>query len=186
MPSPPWMRTRTSHLLLYHPSPGSLHVRMPGTQQCHPVRCTHSLLLQPDLVTGEYKKVFYCLVATASDALCSLQAGVSVERHLSRIFPAHPRSLASVLTPRPATLRCSASATPPYGSGFPNKNLPRKMRAAAAQSAGEIFLRSLRRKHISALGAGHLASLRAGVSRGQSGQIQTGEMTWHSTKTTSS
>ena len=53
------------------------------------------------------------------------------------------------------------------------------------QRTGEIFLRSLRRKHISALGAGHLASLRARVSRGQSGQIQTGEMTWHSTKTKS-
>ncbi|MBB5343351.1 hypothetical protein HDF10_001326 [Edaphobacter lichenicola] len=132
------------------------------------------------------QRVFCCLVAMASDAPCNLQTSVSVEHHLSRIFPAHPRSLASVLTPRPAALRCSASATPPYGSGFPNKNIPRKMRAAAAQSAGEIFLRSLRRKHISALGAGHLASLRAGVSRAQSGQIQTGEMTWHSTKTTSS
>jgi hypothetical protein len=35
-----------------------------------------------------------------------------------------------------------------------------------------------------ALGAGHLASLRARVSRGHSGQIQTGEKRWNSTQTT--
>ena len=59
--------------------------------------------------------VFYCPVATASDAPCTLQTSVSVELHLSRIFPAHPRSLASVLTPRPAARRVSASAAPPCG-----------------------------------------------------------------------
>ena len=56
-----------------------------------------------------------CLVVMASDAQGTLQTSVSVERHLSRIFPAHPRSLASVLTPRPAARRVSASASPPYG-----------------------------------------------------------------------
>jgi hypothetical protein len=96
-------------------------------------------------------------------------------------FPCSPSVTRSVLVPRPAARRCSASPLrAPCGSGFPNKNLP-----SAAALTGEIFLRSLRRKHISALGAGHLTSLRAGVSRGQSGQIQTGEQRWHSTKTTS-
>ncbi len=61
------------------------------------------------------QKGFCRLVAMASDAPCTLQKGVSVEHHLSRIFPAHPRSLASVLTPRPAARRVSASASPPYG-----------------------------------------------------------------------
>ena len=61
------------------------------------------------------QRVFYCPVAVASDAPRTLQTSVSVERHLSRIFPAHPRSLASVLTPRPAARRVSASASPPYG-----------------------------------------------------------------------
>jgi len=61
------------------------------------------------------QRVFCCLVAMASDAPCNLQTSVSVEHHLSRIFPAHPRSLASVLTPRPAARRVSASALPPYG-----------------------------------------------------------------------
>ncbi len=53
------------------------------------------------------------------------------------------------------------------------------------QDRKKIF-RTFRKSAAWHLGAGHLASLRAGVSRGQSGQIQTGEMTWHSTKTTSS
>ena len=61
------------------------------------------------------QKGFCCLVAMASDAPWTLQKGVSVEHHLSRISPAHPRSLASVLTPRPAARRVSASASPPYG-----------------------------------------------------------------------
>ncbi len=54
------------------------------------------------------------------------------------------------------------------------------------QPTGEIFSSEPPQKDTpSALGAGHLASLRAGVSRGQSGQIQTGETQWHSTKTRS-
>ena len=139
------------------------------------------------------QRVFYCPVAMASDAQWTLQTGVFVERHLSRIFPAHPRSLASVLTPRPAARRVSASASHPSRSkadlpGTPfaalwvtafRKSLCKK------QERKKIF-RTFRKSAAWHLGAGHLASLRAGVSRGQSGQIQTGEMTWHSTKTTSS
>jgi hypothetical protein len=101
-----------------------------------------------------------------------------------RIFPVFPLVTRFGAYPAPSGTRRSASPwRAPYGSGFPNKNLP----AATAQRTGEIFLRSLHRKtRLRHLGAGHLASLRAGVSRGQSGQIQTGEITWHSTKTTSS
>ena len=40
----------------------------------------------------------------------TLQMIVGVERQFSCIFPAHPRSLASVLIPRPAARRVSASA----------------------------------------------------------------------------
>ena len=67
-------------------------------------------------LAGRRKQRFFCcLVAMASDAPRSPSASVFIERHLSRIFPAHPRSLASVLTPRPAARRVSASALPPYG-----------------------------------------------------------------------
>jgi hypothetical protein len=49
------------------------------------------------------KKSFCYLVALASST-GALRRDVFIERHLSRIFPAYPRSLASVLIPRPAAL----------------------------------------------------------------------------------
>ena len=101
-------------------------------------------------------------------AASTLQTIAVVESQFSWTFPAHPRSLASVLIPRPAALGVLLRSLrrTPFGSGFPNKNPPRNQRAAAAQSAGWIFLRSLRRKtRPRRLGAGHLASLRAIVSR---------------------
>ncbi len=75
------------------------------------------------------QKGFCRLVAMASDAPWTLQTGVFVECHLSRIFPAHPRSLASVLTPRPAARRVSASASPPYGLRL-SENLCAKNKSA--------------------------------------------------------
>ena len=81
-----------------------------------PPDAVHSLSAFAAGLGGRPDKTIFCrLVAMASDAQWTLQKGVSVERHLSRIFPAHPRSLASVLTPRPAARRVSASALPPYG-----------------------------------------------------------------------
>ena len=129
-----------------------------------------------------------------------LQTSVSVERHFSRIFPAHPRSLASVLIPRPATLAVllRSPRRTPFGSGFPNKNLPRYKRAAAAQNAGEIFLRSLHRNHAFGLGSGahsHPTTHRTcvedpGISRrfaqecpeGNPGKFNQEKLTWHFTK----
>ena len=67
----------------------------------------------------------------------------------------------------------------PSGLGF-------QQQISGAKNTLEICCRSLRRKHISALGAGHLTSLRAGVSRGSSGQKPTWrKSSWHSTKTPS-
>ena len=84
------------------------------------VRSTHSLLLQPDSVASDQR---VCVRAVASSSLHGrLQADVSIERQFSRIFPAHPRSLASVLIPRPAARRGSASAAPPCGFRL-SKNL---------------------------------------------------------------
>lgn len=103
-----------------------------------------------------------------------LQTGVSVKRHLSRIRPCLTRPLArclsrarrhgAALLRTPCALRVSAfrkSFVQRTQKDFPN--LPKKRRLA--------------------LGAGHLTSLRAGVSRVRTGQIQTGEKQWHSTKT---
>ena len=139
------------------------------------------------------QKGFCCLVVMASDAQWTLQKGVSVEHHLSRIFPAHPRSLASVLTPRPAARRVSASASHPSrskadlpGTPFAALRVTAFRKSFGKKQERKKIFQTFRKSAAWHLGAGHLASLRAGVSRGQSGQIQTGEMTWHSTKTTSS
>ena len=112
---------------------------------------------------------------------CDPQACVSANRHLSRIFPASlghsRRRFSHALQHIDVLLRPRGR---PPGLGFQGK-ISLRLRPLR----GEIFPRSLHRKHISALGVGRLASLRARVSRGQYGQIQTGEMQWHSTKTRS-
>ncbi len=82
------------------------------------------------------------------------EARVLRERHLSRIFPAHPRSLARhlsrarrhssfcfALTPAIPNRTCRGPMRAPFGSGFPEKNFP-----AASARTGEILLRSLHRK----------------------------------------
>ncbi len=79
-----------------------------------------------------------------------LQSGVSIERHppgFSHVSLGH--SLGA--SPAPGgTCRFASRYRAPFGSGFPKKNLP----AATAQRTGEIFLRSLRRKHVCGLGSG--------------------------------
>lgn len=124
-------------------------------------------------------RCFCCLGTMASLYIEALQTGVSGERQFSRIFPVHPRSLASVLSPRPSALGVLLRLCRPSGLGFQRK-ISLRLRPLRAR----FCLRSLRRKtRLRRLGAGHLASLRAGVSRGQYGLIQTGEKQWHSTKT---
>lgn len=126
---------------------------------------THSLLLQPNQWQASTSGSTTVRLHRHPERHRVLQAGVSVKRHLSRIFPAHPRSLASVLVPGPAARRCSASHyVRPAGLGFQRKNLP----AAAAPCQGRDFcLRSLHRKHISALGSGapRVASRKSGCIR---------------------
>jgi hypothetical protein len=125
-------------------------------------------------------------------------AGCFRRAPILRYFPTITRSLASVHCPRPAALGVLLRPIGrPPGLGFQRKDLPtasapdstpaREERAPGTPAEGaRFFLRSLRRKtRLRHLGAGHLASLRARVSRVTLGQIQTGEMTWHSTKTRS-
>jgi len=87
----------------------------------------------------------------------TLQTIVAAERQFSRTFPAHPRSLASVLFPRPAARRVSASAAPPFGFRL-SKNL-------CATSAKRFFEPS-EKDATWPWERGTLASLRARVSRG--------------------
>ena len=64
------------------------------------VRFTHRLLLQPFLVASSHK-VGSGVIAPATST-CALQTDVSIERQFSRIFPAHPRSLARCLSHAPS------------------------------------------------------------------------------------
>ena len=87
----------------------------------------------------------------------ALRRGISIERQFSRIFPAHPRSLASVLIPRPAARRVSASASPPCGFRL-SENL-------LCNERKKIF-RTFRKRRRLALGAGHTrVALRKSVPR---------------------
>ncbi len=170
--SPPSTPSLHDRLFAWHSAEDDADHRRAGV--------AHSLLLQPDRwdATGYSSTAAWLRRRPYTDAL---QKGVSRKRHLSRIFPAHPRSLARCLS---RALRHSAFC---FGCAalrvwVSKEKISLRLRPLRAR----FFLRSLRRKtRLRHLGAGHLPSLRARVSRGQSGQIQTGEMTWHSTKTKS-
>jgi hypothetical protein len=78
------------------PSPGGKFFAWQGAEddaEHRGARPTHSLLLQP----GAWRATANGSIAARSQRRpCGdgLQQSVSIERHLSRIFPAHPRSLA--------------------------------------------------------------------------------------------
>lgn len=88
--------------------------------------------------------------------------------------------------PAPGGTRRSASHfVRPPGQGFQTKVSQRDKRARLRpRIRARFFFGASTESTPSALGAGHLASLRARVSRVQSGQIQSGEIEWHSMKTT--
>ncbi len=88
----------------------------------------------------------------------ALQTSVYLERQFSRIFPAHPRPLASVLIPRPAARRVSAShSVRPCGFRL-SKNLCAKNAKRFSEPSEKDAAWPWER--------GTLASLRARVSRG--------------------
>ena len=114
---------------------------------------THSPLLQPDSVASDHR---VCVRAVALAPLYErLQVDVSIARQFSRIFPAHPRSLASVLIPRPAARRGSAFTA-----------FRKSFRQISAQDADEKIFRTFRKSAAWPWERGTLASLRARVSRG--------------------
>ncbi len=171
-----------------------------GDAEQRTARFTYSLLLQPERWQATSHGSTAVRLHGRPERHQVLQTSVSIERHLSRISPVFPSVTRIGACPAPVGTSMFCFGLPPQqvkahlpGPRFcaalrvwvsKQKISLRNMRAAAALRA-RFSLRSLRRKHISALGAGHLASLRARVSRGQSGQIQTGEKQWQPTETTS-
>ncbi len=109
------------------------------------VRSTRYLLLQPEAwqATGYGSTAVWL---HRHPYIGALQTGISIERQFSRIFPAHPRSLASVLIPRPAARRVSASAYAALRVSAFRKSLCKERK--------KIF-RTFRKRRRLALGAGH-------------------------------
>jgi hypothetical protein len=127
------------------------------------------------------------LVATTSLYTDALQTDVPVERQ-SPVFPrlSLGHSLRCFSRARRHSAFCFALSGALRVWVSKEKISRATTRDFGPQCGRDFCLRSLRRKtRLRHLGAGHLASLRARVSRVTFGQIQTGEMTWHSTKTRS-
>jgi hypothetical protein len=143
------------------------------------VHCTRWLLVAPDGCETVDWIVGCCLK-------CVLSSHPSLrrfryERHSSSFsLLCLGHSLGAVPAPGGASMFCFVRhGERPSGLGF-------QQQISRAKYTLEISCRSLRRKHISALGAGHLTSLRARVSRVKSGQKPTWrKSSWHSTKTPS-
>jgi hypothetical protein len=84
----------------------------------------------------------------------------------------------------PSVTRLGASPAPCGTALLAFSAFRKSFRQISATSAERKDFPNLPKMRRLALGAGHLASLRARVSRGQSGQIQTGEKRWNSIPTT--
>ena len=101
----------------------------------------------------------------------ALQTAVSVDRQFSRIVPCSPSVTRFGAFPAPH----HPIAQRPR-DGNPD-SAARRVLLFPDSSPNQVRWVPAPEKAPSALGAGRLASLRAGVSRGQSGQIQPGELT---------
>ena len=98
------------------------------------VQCTHAQHLQPDLVASRHRAVGFWL-HRHPERRRTLQPSVSVKRHLSCIFPAFPRSLASVLIPRPsATARLAFSAFKNLFSKSPHRTRTKRFSEPSAKA----------------------------------------------------
>lgn len=102
------------------------------------------------------------------------------------VLISRPAPLAFCFALPPQQVKSEPAGTPvlraPCGSGFPKKKSP----CGFGPWRGEIFSSEPPQKaRLRAWERGTLASLRAGVSRVRTGQIQTGEKQWHSTPTPS-
>ena len=126
------------------------------------MRSTHPLLLQPEA----WQATGYGSTAVGLHRhpfIGAIQIGVSIERQFSRIFPAHPRSLARCLSRARRHGASLLRLRRPAGFGF-QKILYATNAKRFSEPSEKVAAWPWER--------GALASLRARVSRGYSGQIQ--------------
>lgn len=160
----------------------------PHGQRCGGVPSTvHPLPTGPCRVEGTRERTTpVCMWRIKRIPVQTPSVDVSVKRHLSRIFPCLTRSLARCLSRALRQLRGSASHYHPSRSsadlpGTPAKRAPFGFRLSEnlfgklRTERGRKDFPNLPKKRRLALGARHLPSLRARVSRVRTGQIQTGE-----------
>jgi hypothetical protein len=159
-------------------SPPRRPIARQGTQDnvmLRSVQTTHSLPVKPEVWRmNRYGFTAVCLYRHPHIGV--LQTSVSIERQFS-VFPL--LSLGHSLRCLSRARRHGAPLLRPYGR--PRVSAFRKF---LCNERKKIF-RTFQKSAAGPWERGTLASLRARVSRGQSGQIQQGEMTWHSTKTKS-
>ncbi len=122
--------------------PGPSHGRVAESDaEIQTVCFTHSLLLQP----GNWQTTDYGSTAVRwrwRPSIDALQTDVSIVRHFSRIFPAHPRSLARCLSrARRHSAFCFGYAA--LRVWVSKEKISLRLRPWRAR----FFLRSLRRKH---------------------------------------
>ena len=162
---------------LFFSSVPRLQVLCVGGQRkpCRVRKFPHSWL-RPSRAGQAIEKFGRCLVD--GFGLVNTRQRIVSESAILPYFPCSPSVTRSVLIPRPAARGVLLRLRRPAGFGFQRKSLCNERR--------KDFLPNLPKKtRLRPWERGTLASLRARVSRGQSGQIQTGEKQWHSTKTKS-
>jgi hypothetical protein len=141
------------------------------------VRSIRSLLMQPEA----WQATGYASTAVRLHRhpyIGALQTGVSIERQFSRIFPAHPRSLASVLIPRHITPSRKDRVPGPRFCGLRASAFPGLLPQPGALGPHSG-------KCSSCLGSGaHSRRFAQECPEGNPGKYKQGELTWHSTKTT--
>jgi hypothetical protein len=172
LPSLPRSWSCASRLLLRRPGTGSSHGRVRRTMEGG--RCGSPTACFCSRVSGR-REVMVPPLFGCTCILNAVQSFMQVLRYSAippRIFPAHPRSLASVLIPRPAARRdllfrhsenlFGRTATTAERKNFPN--LPKMRRLALGSGA-------------------HSRRVAQECPEGNPGKYKQGETQWHSTKT---
>jgi hypothetical protein len=140
-------------------------------------RSTRSLLLQPEAwqTTGHGSTAVWF---DRHPYIGALQTGISIERQFSRIFPAHPRSLARRFSRATSPRHAQTARRGPRFCGLRASAFP-----GLLPQPGALGPHS--RKCSSCLGSGaHSRRFAQECPEDNPGKYNQGEKQWHSTKTT--